>query len=389
MNSSKKIHVFIFPVVLAAFLPLAGCTTNTPALPPPGGTYLSTSAGAYFDQSVKRSDESDTDIASFNLLKANRPAFNPSLVYIAAAGQGIVKSEDGGQNWIRIGTPLVYTADVVALANGVIVAAGTDANGQGFVVRSIDNGDSWESVLTIPVPVKQGGIQLFGNSSATPQSVVISIAADPFHPDRVIAGTSLGNILVGEQSAKTWRTLYTLSGGPFNYSERSTFGITDIIASPHVNGEFLIITADSKLYRVNDHEQTEIKIPRDLSGDSSIKFGQNKKVLSASYISEYPNALFVGVDDGAVISRDKGANWEQLNLPVDTVQQFNTSVVAVSPTNSARMFVGINSVIYRSEDGGANWNTFTLGLKTHAITSFLIDANNAANVLLVTSPLKS
>ncbi len=106
-------------------------------------------------------------------------------------------------------------------------------------------------------------------------------------------------------------------------------------------------------------------------------------------MAEFPLALFVGVDDGAVITRDGGKTWVQLNLPLDKSTSFNAAAVAASPTNSARLLVGINTVVYRSEDGGVTWNTFSLGAQAIGITSILIDPTNASSVLLVTAPIGS
>jgi hypothetical protein len=218
--------------------------------------------------------------------------------------------------------------------------------------------------------------------------VVIAITEDPLRPDRIYAGTSLGGILAGEQSAKTWRTIHTLTDGFFSSaSAQPALGIRDIVASPVRQGELAVLTNRGALWLVNNTEQRKLSIKQNLDTDSQFGNSANKRVLNVTFIPEFPDALFAGVNDGAVITRDQGATWEQLKLPVDTVQQFNSAVVAVSPTNSARMFVGINSVVYRSEDGGVTWNTFSLGLKSHLITEILIDPLNAAKVLLVTRRL--
>jgi len=385
-----RLRAIVVPVVVIGTLQLAGCTSDTPTSTPPGGTYRSTSAGANFDQSVERNDEADATIAPFTLRQAHRPVHSPDTIYIAAGSEGLVVSTDGGQTWQVVTTPLANVSDVVALANGVIVAAGRAGEGQGFVIRSIDDGKSWETVLTIPVPTDTRGFSLFGGSSTNAQSVVITLSSDPLNPDRVLAGTSLGNILAGEQSAKTWRTIHTLTTGTFAPSaDRTKLAISDLIPSPHREGELLVITAAGSLFRISE-EQAELKIPRELVNPPPFGgSGSRKQVLSATYIPEFPSALLVGTDDGAVISRNLGEDWEQLALPVDTIQDFNTSVVTVSPTNSSRLLIGINSVLYRSEDGGSNWNTFSFGLTTHAITSLLIDPANAANVLAVLTPIRS
>ncbi len=383
-----KLYLFVLPVMLVAVLQASGCTATTSGVVPSGGTYISGSAGAHFDQSVTRTDDEEgAHIASMFLGRAHRPAHTPGTIYVAAGSDGIVVSRDDGATWEVIAVPL-RVSDVVALVSGVIVVSGVDADGQGFVLRTIDDGKSWETVLTVPVPVKQTSRGLFGQKNDAVPAVVIAITEDPFRPDRIYAGTSLGGILAGEQSAKTWRTINTLSEGFFSAaSAQPSLVVRDIVASPHRQGELAVLTNRAQLWLINAEEQRKLLIKQNLDSDSQYGNSSVKRVLNVTFIPEFPDALFAGVNDGAVISRDQGVTWEQLKLPVDTVQQFNSSVVAVSPTNSARMFVGINSVVYRSEDGGVTWNTFTLGLKSHLITEILIDPFNAAKVLLVTRRL--
>ena len=379
------------PIALVTVLQASGCSSGGASLPAPGGVYSSESAGAHFDQSVAiAQSEEGENVASFVLRGADRPANRPNEVYVAAGSNGIIFSSTGGADWQLITTPLTSVSDVVALLNGVLVAAGTDATGQGFVIRSADQGLSWQTVLTIPVPVKERRT-LIGGSTQGSQSVVISIAPDPFRDDQVYAGTSLGNVLLGEQSAKTWRTISSLDDGSIASSQnRGKSAIVDIIPSPHVAGEVLLITTDGTLWRLSPEEKAELNIPRNLEPTRRFSFsGRSRVVQGVAFISTDADVLLAGVDDGAVISRDRGETWQELPLPIDVTGDFNSATIAVSPTNNARILIGINGVVYRSEDGGLSWNTFSLGLKNHAITSLLIDPTNASNVLAITTPLGS
>ncbi|MEX1997623.1 MAG: YCF48-related protein [Candidatus Andersenbacteria bacterium] len=387
-SSSLPLRVVVLPLLVISVAQIAGCTPR-PAAAPPGGTYYSQSAGALFEQTVTlRDDERTTNIASFSLQRAHRPPHSPQTIYIAAGAQGIIRSDDGGGSWVRLTTPLTFVSDVVALANGVIITAGTTGEGQGFVIRTIDDGHSWDVALAIPLPLDTRQWQIIRAPEA-PDPRVISIELDPFNADRIYAGSSLGSIFVGEQSGKTWRTEYTLQASTLVGGNRQGLSIRNIIPSPHRAGELLLLTSTHTLLRVTPTTQEELLIPRDLKNPGALSFTNRKRVFDVTFVQDFPQALMVGVDDGAVISRDNGESWEQLALPLDQFQSFNTTAVAVSPTNFTRMLVAINSVVFRSEDGGKTWQTFSLNLPNHGVTALLIDPENPANILIVTTPIRT
>lgn len=390
-----RASLFALPIVLVGMVQLSGCTNTPAAVPPPpaGGVYRSESAGALFEQSVKLATPPATGadhIARFVLKGAHRPNFNTQAIYSAAGANGYVVSEDDGHTWQTVAVPLTAVLDIVALEKNIVVVTGIDGEGQGYILRSADEGRSWQTVLTVPVPAKSNRLEIISvGKQAEAASVVISIVPDPFEPNRLYAGTSLGNIFVGEQFAKTWHKIHNVDNDAFS-SNQTAFAVADVVPSPHRPGDLLIITTGGKLYSVDAAgNQTAIKIPEHVNDGPIISLGQSKTVLSATFVGQFPDALLVGVNDGAVLSRDRGVTWEQLSLPVDTIKRFNSVAVTVSPTNPNRILIAINDAVYRSEDGGGSWNTFSLSLPAHIITSLLINPTNPASVLAITTPLPS
>lgn len=383
------LHTMLLPVAIIAALQLGGCTRDI-APAPPGGTYRSESAGASFEQSVDILGTPGEYIASLPLREIFRSPANPDEIYVAAGSRGIVTSADDGQTWQIIPTPLTSTLDIVALPSGILVASGSDGSGQGFVIRSLDSGKSWQSVLTVPIPVSKDRLEIIKSNTDVVASVVLSIEPDPFNPDRIYAGSNLGTVFVGEQSAKTWRSLYTVQVENFDPLAKRQQAIKEIIPSPHREGEILIVNETQELIRISPGLQAEIKVPEYIDTPPPFGAGSGKRqVFAAAYIKEFPDALIIGVEDGAVVTRDRGASWVRLNIPVESTQAFNSIHVTVSPTNVNRILVAINNVIYRSEDGGNSWSTFALGLPNHIITDLSINPGNASKVLLVTTPVKT
>lgn len=378
-------------VVLTAFN-LGSCSKKDVPLPAHGGVYRSESAGATFFQSVTIEGKEGQYIAQFPLGKIDRSVVDPSILFISAGNRGMVVSKNNGATWTQIGTPLAQTLDVVELENRTLVVSGTDANGQGYIVRSLDEGKSWQTVYTEPLPKKPSGhLNLLSNSDPV-SSLVVLLARDPFDGNHVYAATNLGTVLSGEQSAKVWRTSHRLApADTYSTSSQTGFGIRKLVPSPFQKNELLVVTYSRQLMRVKNDKDELIEVPAVIGGEELSQFAvqTNRKVDDVSYVPTFPNALLVTGEKGVVVTRDKGKTWVDLKVPVDPSQAFSTMFATVSPTNVNRMLVAVDAVIYRSEDGGQTWNTLSFELPDFAITQLSIDPRNASNVLAVTVAKKS
>lgn len=384
----KTVTAIAFPLVLLVLLQLGGCT-GSGGTPAAGGVYRSESAGANFDQSVKIEGQGNANVSRFSMRRAYRLPKEPQKIYVTAGDNGLIFSDNNGRSWHLIDVPLAATLDIVALDNKLLLVSGTGKDGQGYVLRSLDKGLSWETVLTVPVPVNTGRFEII-KQKVTP-TVTISLERDPFNNTRVYAGTNLGTILAGEQSGKTWRTVHTLKSSiGQTFSSAETLGIRKLIASPHKNNEILLLTINGTLIKLNGTEQSVITIPKNLGEKSVFDVAdQSRWVVDASYIRDFPNALLAATREGAAITRDYGKTWIELKLPITSASPFNNATAQVSPTNSKRMLIAFNEVLYRSEDGGVSWNTFSFNLPQHMIVELLIDPSNAANVLAILQPVKT
>lgn len=365
------------PVLLLATAQLGGCLRRSVPPPPPGGAYRSVSGGAQFEQSVSllnADSEPIGNIAELSLHSIHRTIKNPDRLFVTAGTQGIYRSDDDGATWQSVPQPLSVVTAIVELESGVLLASGT-SGGEGIVIRSLDLGASWERVLTMPALYRKKKALLEIIKPPPPPAVYVSsLQIDPFNPQRVYATTSTGEVLSGEESGKVWRTLIRVQSGLRDpITDRPIASIRKIFTSPHRADELLVVTTSGGLVLYQNGELRDIEIP-------------DGAVVDASYILQFPAALFVGTDRGAIISRDSGRSWEELDLPISGSAPVRSVVVRVSPTNPTRLLIAVDSIIYRSEDGGQTFNTLSLGLPGHLITDISIHPSNAAHVLLTTAP---
>ncbi|MCE9643469.1 MAG: hypothetical protein K8Q97_04135 [Candidatus Andersenbacteria bacterium] len=381
----NRVSVFALPVLMIGMLALGGCSRTTPVQQtPPGGTYVSTSAGALFEQSVKTVNSPDTTIANYDLGKIHRSFQDSALVYIAAGKDGMVISHDDGATWATVALPLAGTIDVVQTKSGVLLASGVDSAGQGIVTRSTDGGKTWQNMLTLPIDKNSKTFQIIKGGSSAPASI-IAMEADLFQPNRVWAGTNDGTIFAGEQDGRTWRKVVDITSRATQITgDRSGAGVVRLIPSPFNANDMLIITKDNRLLELKDGALTEIKVP--INFDQQTPFGVSlgsQKVLSVSYVPGFKDALFVGTDTSAVVTRDGGKSWIALKLPLDASKTLSSNVVTLSPTNINRMFVIADGIVYRSEDAGNTWNTTDIGPAGYPVTDISINPANAAHMLAV------
>jgi hypothetical protein len=275
--------------------------------------------------------------------------------------------------------PFGFTRDFAVLQNNIMVAVGTGNEGQGFIIRSGDNGENWEEVMTIPRPVRRRRLQLFSEPDVPP--VVLNIEVDPTNPDRMYAGSNLGSIFVGEDSARLWHKRYTLPGSE---------AIERVIPSPHQPNELFIITTGGTAYTLRNNQLEEMRFAVPINPQEQV---ENPPLISLGRIFDLvllpgtPGKILVAAQGGAVVSDDNGVSWRELRLPIDPSQRFNRAIIAVSPSNPSRIFVSFNSILYRSENNGVNWHVYDFTLPSHVIRAIVIDPQNAARVLTIMAPL--
>lgn len=195
-----------------------------------------------------------------------------------------------------------------------------------YVYRTDDRGDNWVRISgdlsrnlnrdTLPIMGKvwpRGSVAL--NASTTTLSNVVTIDESPVMEGLIYAGTDDGLLQVTEDGGKNWRRIENFPGVPkFTY-------ISDVAASPRDAGTVFVTLnnwqrGDYKPYIVKstDRGRTFTNITGNLGGR------HNVWTVAQDHVNG--DLLFAGTEFGLFVTVDGGKAWTQLKggLPITQVR---------------------------------------------------------------------
>jgi photosystem II stability/assembly factor-like uncharacterized protein len=148
------------------------------------GIFKSTNTGA--SGSWKAANDAQTADVCVNDLAVHQA--NHNIVYAATAGEGLYKTDDGGQSWMQrnAGLPTDDVRSVAIHPNKTnTLYIGTEGYG---VYKSVDGGGSW-SALT---------------AGMEPNDRIWAIEIDPLNPDVVYAGSFFSGVYRWDTDENLW-----------------------------------------------------------------------------------------------------------------------------------------------------------------------------------------
>ena len=255
---------------------------------------------------------------------------NSNNVFVARVGFGLQqsfwRSTDGGSNWVDI-TPTGYSQtdrNIVALANGVLVTSGV-YNGQEGLLRSIDQGASWQRVHDFCFCGR--------------------IRRHPTEPATLFAGKPWGELIRSEDSGETWTTLANVN-----------------LVSPGIDDIAVAGATDERILLAGRYTGV---LGSDDDGASWTSLGPDVPELNAIVLAtdpSNPDLVWLGTSDhGLWRSDDKGDNWTQM-----VTGQSNPQVYALAFDTFGALYVGYfgwGASVLKTTDNGANWSDVAPGLK--------------------------
>ncbi len=266
---------------------------------------------------------------------ANHPQ-RPEVVY-AGTERGLFKSDDSGQHWRRIESPLSefsVWAMAVNPADPDVILAGTGTPTPVAMFWSTDAGETWERR-----PMDVADECPIGNPQMT------GIAIDPTNPDSVWAGIEVDGLRHSSDGGVTW----TKAGQDIPNLDVHNVAVS---AGPP---KTVIVVVNNDVYTSTDEGATWTNV----GIKTAFPYGYPRGIAVQP---GNPKTIFVSIGDstpgriGTVMrSKDTGLSWE--NLPLPTPPNSAMWVVNVPSFNPQIAFAGSRyGHLYRSNDGGDSWS---------------------------------
>jgi len=272
-------------------------------------------------------------------------SFGVDYAPIPRVGGGMFRSTNNGDRWTAVDTGSTNTTSVLALAinsSGHIFAGamgvtveGTLVTLVGKVLRSRDNGDSWDDVHTV---LRTSFFALAINSRGD-----------------IFAGTSSRGVFRSMDNGESWE--------PVNNGLTNTSVLALAINS---SGDIFAGTRGDGVFRWrNDGDRWEA-VNTDLTNTSVFALAIN---LSGPMFAGH---IFAGTYlRGVFRSRDNGDSWTAVNAGLT-----DTNVFALAINSSEHIFAGTQrGGVFRSTNNGDSWEAVNNGLTNTSVFALAINSN--------------
>ena len=260
----------------------------------------------------------------------------PEVVH-AGSDMGLYRSDDGGGQWRLLDTPMTGSM-VWSMAtdprDAAVMFAGVGTPSKPAVYRSADGGKRWEALpLDIAAECPNVGV---------PRPT--AIAVDPLDSRRVWVGLEVDGVRHSRDGGDTWTK------------------VNGQIPNPDVHNVLVVAGPPKAVFTVVNDD-----VWRSVDDGRTWHAARAREVFPWHYPRgiavrpDDPKTVFLTLGDstpgrvGTVMrSRDAGATWQSVGLPV----QPNSAVWTVTvPAGAPDMVLAASryGYLYRSDDGGDSW----------------------------------
>lgn len=198
---------------------------------------------------------------------------------------------------------------------------------------------------------------------------VRSLAYDPKNPDRILLGTSAGQVFQSTDRGASWVRYADLG--------REDYALDNIAFDPSDNKIIYIAAwsiesmADGDVFRSKDGGKNWSKLPA----------MRGKSVRAIALAPSDPKTIVAGALDGVWRSDDRGETWRKIT-PDGHADLKNFESIALDPRDPNVIYAGTWHLPWKTADGGKSWKNIKNGLIDDSdVFSIIIDNKNPDTVL--------
>ena len=293
--------------------------------------------------------------ASVRCLAMHPPQSN---VIFAGTDRGLYRSEDAGANWQFIDSALnahYIWALAIDPVNPQIMFAGTGTPTPAMLFRSNDSGRTWE----------KRPVEVAAECEAVGTPRFTGIATDPVEPKNIWAGLEVDGARHSSNGGETW-SLVEVTGGKDIHNVAVTAGPPKTV----------FIMANREIYASTDNGATWET--RGMQTNLPWQYPRKETYLRGIAVdSADPKSMLLGFGDstpgtsGAIArSNNFGKSWTLLPLPVEPNSTMWT--FGINPSDPSIIFAASRyGYLYRSDTAGKSWTKLRRELSEIAAVCWL------------------
>ena len=294
---------------------------------------------------------------------------NSRIIY-ATTSKGILRSIDGGENWILINDARITETTALAVDpnNTSIMYASAFIDDVGGIIKSTDSGFSWQLLIELEHGWKDDRISLIlvdpNNSSivyAADRRNIYKSADAGLNWEKIISDSGSNVILaIGSQRGSSIlytvftdrtssRILKSVDDGK-NWIDIDGAPIGTIAVSPR-NANIIYAVLSRKLYRSTNGGKSweELKNTPYKRYDSS-----HRNIL----LTNNPNIVYLDTSWALYRSTNGGKSWREAHRGEDN--RIATNLLAIDPKDPKIIYAGHNMRLYKSTNSGSTWKTILI-----------------------------
>lgn len=288
-----------------------------------------------------------------NVLTVCADRSDPDVYYYGTVENGLFKTEDKGELWAGTG-----------LDSGAVLCVSTDpedgntvfAGQNSSVVRSLDGGDTWETVHTDPQA-----------------QWLRAVAVDWFDPDVVYAASENGSVIKSRDKGNTWKIVHQIES-PIKQLLMDAFDSRVLYAVDGNGNVYKTVDAGKKWTHLTT---------RDFYKDEEAWPVESKGIFKLALDPNTRGRIYGSSHDSLVRSDDGGATWKVIDtlIPYGDEKHKQVENLAVDPQDPKIVYFTVVNIIHKTRDGGRNWTTIENFPSSRRISALAADPHQA-NVLI-------